>query len=1014
MTPFQHRCATFSVAALTVLGARPVLADAPEVLSLRIQKVGDITYFHVRFATPEGMVTLKPDDSPLQIGTPFTEPVADLTPRLVCPDGQLRLICRRGEPGNRGLPAPRMVVHRAASEDGLEFLGRTASRGTVSVKLLYPVEGRRRSDPAEWRESEVKLDFATAKEVPSPKAVDRRRRSTNPVADDIEGLWAVAQVNQFQNLANESADFGFYSFAATATARKYGAAPPAPPAPRPWMPPGDPDASLYNMTTGSSAITESLQLRRMNPTPRGKGDDERTTPIANVGGITVAEHPWKKMIGEKEPAPEPLAAMIPHDNYYVRFGRVDRLVAFAGMVDLWGGNITRSYDPTSREERIRSRYETQLCLPSDVLVKTLTPDVVSGVAITGSDAYLRDGSDVAVLFEVKNGDVFTSSIKAAINEIRRKFGDRVKETKNEYDGVEVRSLVTPLREVSLHAATLGDVVVHANSLTGLRRILDVKAGKGKRLSDSLDFRYMRTVFRADDTEEDGFAFLSDAFIRTQVGPRSKIGQKRRLEALVSLRTLSHAALLTAWESGKAPANEEAILDSTSLRQTEIPMPEGKPAVWDVKEQQARSEAYNTVGFATPLIELPMDQVTPTEAAEYERFRLEYLGLWRQYFDPVGMRLKMRDGEVKLETYLLPLVNNSVYNNLRRVTGSKTIRFDPASIPAQTIFQYLIRLNPDAEARGSLLNQLRGAGPWWVWATSAFDFVGDWALVRVNDSPAFEKLAILSEKQDRGESVSTEEMARVVWSLPIGVAVDVKNPLTLSAALASVRMMVKESLPNAVTWGPLEKKYKEVSIVCIQATRAGRNILDNREDNLDPFLPAIYYALVDGGLYITLNEAMMHQFIDAARTKTEGKGAIRVASSLHVSPKAAVHARKLILGAADAEAHRHARAALPVWYALYRSGVIPEAARPEQAAQTAYRFLGYVPVSPDVSAYRYDRGLDEVVNERHGSLRQPIRNRPDADGSPMRFLMEQITSVRADLRFREDGVHTTLTLRAKDK
>ena len=64
---------------------------------------------------------------------------------------------------------------------------------------------------------------------------------------------------------------------------------------------------------------------------------------------------------------------------------------------------------------------------------------------------------------------------------------------------------------------------------------------------------MRTVFRADDKSEDGFLFLSDAFIRQLVGPASKIKEKRRLEALTSLYMLTNAALFTAWENGRVRA-----------------------------------------------------------------------------------------------------------------------------------------------------------------------------------------------------------------------------------------------------------------------------------------------------------------------------------------------------------------------------------------------------------------------------------------------------------------------------
>ena len=69
----------------------------------------------------------------------------------------------------------------------------------------------------------------------------------------------------------------------------------------------------------------------------------------------------------------------------------------------------------------------------------------------------------------------------------------------------------------------------------------------------------------------------------------------------------------------------------------------------------------------------------------------------------------------------------------------------------------------------------------------------------------------------------------------------------------------------------------------------------------------------------------------------------------------------------------------------------------------------MPVSPDGSPYRYDAKYDEVVNERHGSFRKPTLKATTADASPLNFLFDQLRSVRADLRFREDGIHTVLTV-----
>src|SRR5262249_55498445 len=157
-----------------------------------------------------------------------------------------------------------------------------------------------------------------------------------------------------------------------------------------------------------------------------------------------------------------------------------------------------------------------------------------------------------VIFHVVNRDLFLASVDPFIQRARTEFGDRLRETRERYNDVAVESFVTPYREVSLHRATVDDYIVYSNSAVALRRVLDTRAGRRPALAASLDFRYMRTVFHRDDKSEDGFAFLSDAFIRQLVGPESKIKERRRLEALTSLHMLTHGALFAGWQTGKPP------------------------------------------------------------------------------------------------------------------------------------------------------------------------------------------------------------------------------------------------------------------------------------------------------------------------------------------------------------------------------------------------------------------------------------------------------------------------------
>jgi hypothetical protein len=1050
-----------------VLGlAWPALAaEAPSLRDLRTQKIGGVTYFHVRFETPKGYLPEAPGPDRWNARS-WSVAEAILEPRLVPQDGKTQAVCWRGNerpgmmapPGVPGQIGPRQPV----PVEGLEFVGKIKETGEARFLLLYPTESRvprllppRRGSgrPAHWAEVPVTIDFSKAKEVAIPKEAterqnlkpDARKRPENPrsdakehlaegqppsppptpapVRDDLEGLWAAARVDEYGRLQAEVDEFGFYAFAAQATARKYGV--PLRTEPTNWrgMPGrGRPDGEflnreLYETTTGASAITESLALRRLlgqNVVDRG----ERTIPITDVRGIDIAEHPWEKMMEGKKPAPEPLARLVPFDNYYVTFKSIRKFIEFGELLDAWGTNLIRAYELHSRDYRLKERYEKQLCIRSTSLGKTLGPLVVKGIALTGSDAYLREGSDVTVIFHVVNKGLFFAALEPFIEEARKEFGPRLRQTRADYQGVPVESYVTPQREVSLHRAAIDDFVIYSNSPVGVRRVLDAYQERGKRLADSLDFQYMRTIFRFDDKAEDGFAYLSDAFIRQLVGPADKIKEKRRLEALTSLSMLTHAALYSAWETGKLPADQKALLATAGLKEDEIRTPDGPPPVWDAERTLAYSDAYGTIPFATPLIEQTLDKVTQAEADDYNRFRLEYLGLWRQYFDPIGLRIGFTDEKVKIDTYVLPLIRNSTYNELRRVAGDGTVTIDPSQFSPKTLVQFVMHLSPAIDNRSNLFGGLFGfgrGGPgnrglveligW------GLDPVGKWFLIRFDDSEVYARLFELLDRSDRGELVNVGQITRLVFQVPVVIGMDIKNPVTFAGGLAALRKEINKAAPDMLDWEPLEEKYKDVTIVRVQA-RAGLMAMLGG-DGQDQFRPALYYCTVDNAFYLTLNEATLRDAIDRAKAPRESKTEkVEVNSSLYLAPGAADKARAFVRGFLERQTQHQALNNDPIWYALYHPGLLSADADAVKAQETAFHYFGFVPVSPDGAAYAFDRKTDEVVNERHGSLRKPRRHADLAENAPLGRLLEQLRTLRADLRFREDGVHTVLTIDRK--
>src|SRR5581483_3131466 len=329
----------------------------------------------------------------------------------------------------------------------------------------------------------------------------------------------------------------------------------------------------------------------------------------------------------------------------------------------------------------------------------------------------------------------------------------------------------------------------------LRRVLETHLGKRKALWDSLDFQYMRTVFRLDDPGEDGFLFLSDPFIRNLVGPATRIKERRRLEALTSLYMVTNAALYHAWETGKLPPHHQNLMALSGLKVDEIFAPDGTGAMWDSERQVGVSDVYNTIHFATPLIEIPIDKITQDERQDYEAFRSQYLGLWRQFFDPIGIRLGFTKTDIRWETFILPLVKLTQYNNLRRLTGDGTITIDSGMFSPSTLAQFFAHISPKADERqqvGKMLTMFAREVPGLNW-------LGDWFTVRLDDSPVYGKLLERAIRRDIDPlgGDDWQEDARLFFQIPLTVGMEIRNPLVFAGVLAAVRKAITDVLPGSL-------------------------------------------------------------------------------------------------------------------------------------------------------------------------------------------------------------------------
>jgi hypothetical protein len=558
---------------------------------------------------------------------------------------------------------------------------------------------------------------------------------------------------------------------------------------------------------------------------------------------------------------------------------------------------------------------------------------------------------------------------------------------------------TPAREVSCYRAALGDVIVCSNSLDAIRRVIDAHAGKLRSLADSLDFQYMRTVFERNASKEDGFVFLSDAFIRRLVGPATRIKAMRRGQARSALALASHAAVFAGHEAGTLPADTRALCAQSGLPEAALVVPDGKPVSWDGSRRQAVSEVYGTLQHGTPLLDLPIDRVTGEEKRAYDDFQRNYLRLWTDFFDPVALRFKVGPGPARVDVYILPLIRSPGYRELRALTQGGLLRYDPRQIPPGTVLQLLLRLPVERFDKEKGLRELRMLGDWGLLHIDGDKFDLALPVQRAIESELRQRpFRLPGGRQVRPRPAIEGELTQAIERGPLSVGVAVRDAAALSKRLLEDWKNNFKPKGKELT----ERTYRGVTIKEVP--------LD--PDRLGFFLPrvkVVFQATVDKGYYLSASEGALKRRIDTVLSLRKAKPGKTEAvhAALYLAPPRG-KVGEALAAFLDWRCHMQAQAGLALWEGLYAGHVVSPSASASARDDAVRRLLGYVPVSPDgtTSARAKDR---QIQNAHHGTLARPTFQAKLPASSNLTKLLSQLRGVRIDLRFREDGVHSSLTI-----
>ncbi len=390
----------------------------------------------------------------------------------------------------------------------------------------------------------------------------------------------------------------------------------------------------YDLLTGGRALAENLRLDREldlgNP-------GNATVPIVNIPGIEVEEIDWAPFLEGLSPALDPLAAWIPQDQHAVFFPSLADLNRVLHEANHIGASALGLMDSGNQDTLIRERYERQLCFPIEQAANVIPTEAIRSIALTGSDSYLRTGSDVAFLFDCADPDL-----------VRTFFHNQQKQSGRD---ATQRSIVS----------RQGDIIIVSNSQAQVHRLFEATAGTLPSLEQSPEYLYYRNRYPLGAEEESAFLILTDATIRRWGSPRWRIGAARRTQAAARM--------------ADAIAKNEAT------------------GVWDVQ----LGNAYGSWEFLTPILELSdLDMVTPQEQNAYTRFRNSYQGDWREYFDPIAARFTANENRVGIDISIMPLVASTDYRELIDLTRGVTLAPDSGDPHDSALGHWVMAMNPDSE------------------------------------------------------------------------------------------------------------------------------------------------------------------------------------------------------------------------------------------------------------------------------------------------------------------------------
>ena len=156
-------------------------------------------------------------------------------------------------------------------------------------------------------------------------------------------------------------------------------------------------------------------------------------------------------------------------------------------------------------------------------------------------------------------------------------------------------------------------------------------------------------------------FLSDATIRRWCGPRWRIATSRQTRDMAVLAELQAANLDRLVKKTAQPGPIYTDFATADIGELAL---DGKGV---------HSSVQGSLEFMTPMAEIPLRKVTKAEADAYNWWRDGYQRNWRWAFDPIALRLTLRQDRLAGDLTVMPLIAGTEYREFLSISREGEVR-----------------------------------------------------------------------------------------------------------------------------------------------------------------------------------------------------------------------------------------------------------------------------------------------------------------------------------------------------